>query len=271
MSFDKVLLSTLICVPLLFNYCKNGKEEIRNTKEAIPAIKSTFKEETRWDSLKISLKTVKNNEYLSINIKNKFYLQNEKYLRKKVNKFFESSKHTYILRDTNTPAYNASELTLGQLQRIYLVYKYLKDPSSLQEMGNVIEEDIKDIYAEHGGVIIFNKNRIHFKTLESCIEKNIFNNSAYKPPEEINLIPNIGGFHLHAISNNDKQYAGPSDMDLLITYITTYFGSECHEFLITPIGRGTFNIDYYGGYRIENTTTKTFDLGNYTYDTTKIK
>jgi len=189
-----------------------------------------------------------------------------------MNKLFKSSEHTYTKRYTNSiSVYNASEFSLIQLQRIYLMYEYLKDPSSLQEMGKIIEDDVKDSYAEHGGIIIFNKNKIHFKTMESYVKRELSSNTLYGAPDETFLIPNIGYFHLHAISNNEKESASPSDRDIIISYYTTNIDNESHDFLITPINRGTFNVDYYGGYRKENPVIKILDLGNYTYDTTKIE
>lgn len=276
MSLNKILLSTVISSFLFFNGCKNDKETIKNikenTKEIAPILKNLLEKKVSSNSPEISLETIRNNEYLLTNIKNKLYLQNEEYLKEKINKFVESSEHTYTKRDTNNiSVHNASEFSLIQLQRIYLMYEYLKDSSSLQDMGKIIEEDVKDLYAEHGGIILFNKKKIYFKTMESYVKRKLSSNVLYGAPDETFLIPNIGYFHLHAISNNEKESASPSDRDIIISYYTTDMDNESHDFLITPINRGTFNVDYYSGYKKENPIIKFLDLGNYTYDTTQIK
>ncbi len=275
MSFNKILFPALICSFLLFNSCKNDNKNItnirENTKEIIVKSSETLEKGAFLNSPEIPLETIRNNEYLLTNIKNKPHLQNEEYLRKEINKFIKSSEHAYVKTDTNnTIFYNVSELTLNQLQRIYLIYEHLEDSSSIQDMGKIIEKDVVDVYAEHGGIILFNKNKIYFKTLESYVKRDTSNNVLYGAPDETYLIPNIGYFHLHATSHNEKESANPSDRDLIISYFTARVCNEAHDFLITPINRGTFNVDYYGWNKEENLIIKILDLGNYNYNTSKI-
>lgn len=276
MSFKKILLSALILSPLLLNSCNNSKENIKNirgyNKEIAPTLSSILEKKAFSNSSKISLKTMRNNEYLSAFIKDKPNLQNKEHLIKKINKFIKSSEHTSVKPDTNYIFfYKTEELTLGQLQRVYLMFESLSDSSFLQEIGNIIEKDVEDKYAEHGGIVIFRKKKIYFKTLESNLEKDTSNNNLYGIPEESENTPSIGEFHLHASSYKEAKSANPSgSRDLIISDFTTQVDNESNEFLITPIKRGIFNMDYYGGHKTENPLIKVLDLGNYTYDTSKI-
>jgi hypothetical protein len=67
------------------------------------------------------------------------------------------------------------------------------------------------------------------------------------------------------------EYASPSGADLFASFkfIHLYFRDD--DFLITPVRKGKFNIDYYGGDMIINPIPKVFDLGTFSYDLTKIK
>jgi hypothetical protein len=272
MFFSKTLLPIILVSSLFLNGCKKDKEKIKeNNKEIAPTFKSILEKKASSNSSKMPLETIRNNEYLSENIKGKPHLQNEEYLRKEINKSFNSLRHTYSKNDTTKlPIYNVSELNLSQLQRIYLMYKHLRDSSFLQDIGKIIEDDVLDVYAEHGGIVVFNKKKIYFKTLESYVKRDTSNNMLYGAPEEAYVLPNLGHFHLHATDNNEDGYADPSDRDIIISYFTTHVNNESHDFLITPINRGTFNIDYYGGNKEINPVIKVFDLGNYTYNTPKI-
>lgn len=276
MLVKKMLFSSLIISSLFLHDCKDNKKEIIYAEDNIKEI--TIKPENNLEKIiitsspKIAMETVKNNEYLSTNIKNKPNLQDEEYLKNKISKFIESLEHTYVEKDTNnTIFYKVPELNLGQLQRIYLMYEYLKDSSCLQEMGKIIEEDIADKYAEHGGIILFNKNKLHFKTFESYEPRTLHNNRFYGPPDETFTTPSIGKFHLHAEYYDESKSANPSSMDLIISDYTIEADNEDYQFLIAPIRKGVFNIDYYGGEKTKDKFPKIFDLGNFSYDTTKIE
>lgn len=270
MSLKKIAPLILIFTSLFLNNCKENKNETMDIKKVLTKSSDSLEKKTSSNFPKIPLKTIRNNEYLLENIKNKPYLQDKEYIKKKINEFFKSSKHIYVKRDTNEiPIYTIQELSLGQLQRIYLVYDYLKDSSSLQEIGKIIENDVLDMYAEHGGIIIFNQKKICFKTLESSVIRDTSNNDLYGIPDEVDSIPNIGLFHLHATSHNEEEHANPSSRDIIISYFATDINNESHDFLITPIREGSFNVDYYGGHKEINPVTKVFDLGSYTYSTSK--
>jgi len=272
MSLGKISLFTLGCILLLsLNKC-NSKEDIKeNAKETISTSNNTLEKKVDLKTINIPLETIRDNKYLLKNIAGRPNLQNEEYLRDKINKYFKSFEHTCSKKDSAIlPIYDVKELSLCQLQRIYLLYEYLKDYSSLQEIGKLIEDYVLDIYAEHGGIVIFNKKKINFKTLESYVKRDTANNDIYGAPDETSILEKIGEFHLHATSENEKEYANPGHKDLIISYFTIHVNNESHDFLITPLDKWTFNIDYYGGHKEINPVVKVFDIGNYTYNTPKI-
>lgn len=276
MSLNKILLSTLIFPFLFLNNCRNDKKEQmnikKNTKEIILKSRSSIESIVYLSSSKIPPETIKNNEYLSECIKENPHLQNEEYMRKNIKKEINNSKYTFVnpKNDYIIP-YNISELTLNQLQRICLMVESLKDSSFIQEIGSIIKEDVRDKYSEHGGIVLFNENRVYLKTLKSYVKRDTSNDVLYGPPDESFHTPNLGGFHLHAQTYNEAESANPSDRDLITSYYITDLYNEANDFLITPIKKGIFNINYYGGDKFNSPVIKVMDLGTYTYDTTRLK
>jgi hypothetical protein len=144
----------------------------------------------------------------------------------------------------------------------------LKDSSFRNKIGNIIKEDVYDKYAEHGGIVILRNNKINLKTLESTLKRDTSNNNLYGQRDKKLLPENIAEFHLHAASYNEEKYSSPSSDDLVISYFNKELYNESHEFVITSIKKGEFNIDYYGGDKKDKEIIN-LDLGNYDYDTTK--
>jgi hypothetical protein len=199
-------------------------------------------------------------------------MQDDEYLIESITSHLKNLEHTYVVKDTNnTIFYKVSELNLGQLQRVYLMIKSLEKTSFIQEIGKEIERDVENKFAEHGGLILFNKKRAYLKSIESCLVKDTIYNGSYGSPEESFSIPNFGSFHIHAEDYNEIDYAHPSSRDLIISYFSTDLANETHDFLITSLKKGKFNVDYYGGHKINNPLTKVLDLGNYSYDTLNLK
>jgi hypothetical protein len=254
MSLSKILIPALVCMPLIFGGCATEKK-IANSELSYT---------------KILNQVHRNQTYLSNNIKNESYLQDKKFLEEEINKFHESSEHVYTELDTIKTIYKAPELSLSQLQKIYLMYEYLQDSPNCTKIGKIIDDDVLDIYSEHGGIIKFNRNSLYFKTFESnVLQKDTLNNTSYNTPNEAILSLNIAFFHLHATKYNKIKSAGPSNGDWGTAFFWTHLYEEYDEFLITPIKKGKFNIDYYGGDMIMNPIPKVLDLGNFSYDTIK--
>jgi hypothetical protein len=280
MALNKTLISALLIPFLFLSSCKvdsNKRPETKKQFNISTSIKN-FNEKTSppKDSPQFNLEYIesakRNNQYLEECIKNNPRLHDSQYLMGKLNFFLKNSEHTYVKKDTdNTIFYDVSELSLNQLQRVYLIIKSLEDSSFIQEIGKEIEEDVKDKYAEHGGIILFDKKRVHLKSIESCLVKDTIYNGFYGPSEESFFTSNLGSFHIHAEDYTEIDYAHPSSRDLITSYFSTHITNEAHDFLITSLRKGTFNLDYYGGHKAENPITKILDLGNYNYDTSEVE
>jgi len=154
---------------------------------------------------------------------------------------------------------------------VNLMSESLKDSSFRNKIGNIIKEDVYDKYAEHGGIVILSNNKINLKTLESTLKRDTSNNNLYGQRDKKLLPENIAEFHLHSASYNEEKYSIPGPDDLTISYFTNDLYGESHEFVITSLRKGKFNIDYYGGDKTKNKEITTIDMGNYNYDTTSTK
>jgi hypothetical protein len=275
MVSKKLLLTGLFL--LLFNLNnKNGEIDLNlpknhlNSKTEIKIENSNIERDKRKNNF-FKEETKKDDIYLEKNTEDIPQFKNENYLKDKINKYTYKLHHASgKIKLNDSDFYKIKELSLHQLQRIYLVLNSLQDSAFRNELGRIIEKDVLDKYAEHGGIILFKKNKIYFKTLESYLSKDTLNNEFYGPPEKKILYPNIGDFHLHATSYNEKNYANPSLDDLIISFYTAQLDKESHDFLITPLKKGIFNVDYYGGIKDKDGSIKVFDLGNYQYDTLSI-
>jgi hypothetical protein len=279
MKINKALLSLFALDFILLSGCTLNNKENNNFKEETKSniVSENFNEEKiifsppSFNSEYLE-NARKSNEYLYELIKNKSNMQNIEYLTKSIEFSLQNLEHTPVVKDTNnTIFYNVSELNLGQLQRIYLMINSLKESSFVQEIGKEIKRDVENKFAEHGGLTLFNKKRIYLKSIESCLIKDTIYNGFYGPSEESFSIPNLGSFHIHAEEYNEKDYAHPSSRDLIISYFSTHLANETHDFVITSLEKGKFNVDYYGGHKTDNPITKVLDLGNYTYDTLDLK
>jgi hypothetical protein len=180
-TLRNILLPTLV-VASLFLGNNNNNNNNNNTPEETPAqIENMSIEEmlrndshNKRDNLtikEIALQTFENEKYLDKKIKHKLSMNNEEYLQNKINEFAKHSEHFYDKKDQKELIYDTSELSLCQLQKIYLIYEYLKDSSNRKKIGKIIEADLLDPYAEHGGIIKFKKDKIYFKELESALDK----------------------------------------------------------------------------------------------------
>ncbi|MFH1503573.1 MAG: hypothetical protein ABIE36_02865 [Candidatus Diapherotrites archaeon] len=278
MSFKKIFLTTLILSSLFLNDCKNDKNKTEisknikiESKEFNSSIEKILLMNSKKDSPN-SKNSDKHNEYLSMHTKGNPLLEDEMYLKNKIAQSMKLSKHSYGKeKKNNEDFYDINDLSLKQLQRIFLVLESLKNPSSLQEIGKIIKDDVADKYAEHGGIILSQKDKIYFKTLESWIKRDTMYNEMYGFQDKDSIPPNLGSFHLHASVYDEEKHANPSSRDIIISFYTVDVYKEAHEFLITSLKKGSFNVDYYGGDKTKGPLSKILDLGNYSYDTLKIE
>jgi len=227
---------------------------------------------------KINLTRI-NEEYLQKFLENSKFFNNHFELSQSISVILKNKEHTYRLKENNQNAilseqiYQTYDLSLSQNQKIYLMIKSLKDSSFLNQIGQIIENDIPDKYSEHGGVITISpKLKLELNVIESENAKNKIeeNNNFYQLPEWAYAIPHIAKFHLHSESYNESKFAGPGIQDQITSKNSIDAYGLSNEFIITPIKKGEFNMDYLGGDSLLSKKTKSIDLGNYEYDSTKI-
>jgi hypothetical protein len=201
-----------------------------------------------------------NKRYLLDHIQNNPKLNSREILINEISKNIANNKHIYKNRGRKVK--DLSELSNPQLQKIYLVYQSLQTPEFCKKLEKIIEEDLNDSFAEHGGIVNFDEyGRLTLKSYPSTL--GIKDNRAYQPPLEAVLENQIASFHLHAVKKHYKRGAHPSEIDLLDAFrdIKSYGTSD--KFLITPLRNGIVNIDYFGGDSTKSFYPKILDLGTF--------
>ena len=164
----------------------------------------------------------------------------------------------------------APKMTMGQL-RIYFMLNALKNVSFCDTIGKFISEDASDIYAEHGGLVNFdNNNALRLENRTNVLPKIPENNNKYYIVEEDIDSPFISIYHLHASTFDDSKFAGPSPSDLHRPIHATIALGEAHEFVITSLSKGRFNVDYFGSDSTLYTGIILVDLGCYKYNLSKV-
>lgn len=227
---------------------------------------------------KIILKGVekKNELYLYENTSNISLFDDEEAIKDTIINWLKEKKHSYR---ADPPIFNEhysqiNELSIDQNKVIYLMMTSLENFNFANEIGERIRGDIKDKYSESGGIVNFrgeNNLNLEFLESESYKLKDKANNGEYLLPIEGLFLKRIAYFHLHAPSYNKYFFAGPSTTDISTLEKGLVVSDLTNEFIITSIRKGEFNIDYIGAYIKKDKKIKIIDLGNYTYDTTKIK
>jgi hypothetical protein len=220
-------------------------------------------------------------KYIDANTTGIKIFNNNELLKERIINIIKTKEYTYrttygdSIRPHNESYSQVLDLSIHQNKIIYLMLISLKDTMFLNRIGEIIKEDVNDIYSESGGIIKFEKNRkIYLKNIKSTAEfkhDEIFNNTYYLPEKE-DSVSKIAYFHLHATTYNETPYAGPSSLDLMHASFL-HHSNMTNEFLITSLKKGKFNIDYYGmdiragetGLLYEGDDIKIIDLGNYCY------
>jgi len=163
-------------------------------------------------------------------------------------------------------------LTLMELNAIKTIQNSLT-PETISQIGRLIQEDLKTgettIFGvrkdgtkgdfkliadktELGGLAFYDPETKTIKFV-SYEPNNMENNGAFNAPKiPFSERATSFSFHLHATNIDDSKYAGPSFADSLSSVFTG------NGIVITSIGKGKFNIDYY-------TPERVVDLGNYVY------
>jgi len=200
-------------------------------------------------------------------------VQKEKY-KQKIITYLEGKEHSY--RDSiksMVPKYNedflpqADSLHEDQLKVINLMLKNLKNKKFIEEIGGAIFNDVDDEYSAHGGVIESDLNeKLKLTFVENKLPKIKRFNDLYLPSEEINSMDYLAEFHFHAETYNQTPLSGPNPLDQILQKSKLYKKEFVHEFVITSLEKGKFNIDYFGSHKGTDGKMRVVDLGNYNYD-----
>jgi hypothetical protein len=213
-----------------------------------------------------------NDKYLLDNSEKIFIYSSRIYplLTDKINSLLDTLESANRKEEWLPPEYTHmdEDWSLGSKLRIYLMLDALKDRSFCNTIGEMISKDVYDKYAEHGGTINFDENyNLRFKNIKSIADRTEKQNETYQFDEESLVKPFIALYHLHATKFDDSDFAGPSSWDTLLPFEIILARGGAHEFVITSLSKGKFNIDYYGGDH--HSGLKVLDLGVYTYNYTK--
>lgn len=145
------------------------------------------------------------------------------------------------------------KLDESDLIKIYTLSDSFKDHEVKEQVGRIVKTDLINDRTELGGLIHLKEGKIDF---EMYAPKCKGDDGAYIFTNRLmnKLRQSICSFHLHAVSIDEKKHAGPSIEDL---ETSEYLFRD--DVVITPIGEGKFNADYYTPNGI------VIDLGNYEY------
>ncbi len=183
------------------------------------------------------------------------------------------SRPGYIDQDTGwTYGEESSQvylLTQNQFKVTQLLMEALENEEFLESIGEIIEADLQDADAEHGGFVLFDE---HFGLYLLDIPSAAKVNTGYSMPDGLyEEIPHLAYFHLHAIDKDCSTYAGPSRSDRSFCRHKALSQGDFHCVVITKLEGDRFNIDFFGAdYESANPDGDTvdmivLDLGAYGY------
>lgn len=195
-------------------------------------------------------------------------------IKNKIEKKLQTKEFSYREKEDSLdyvfPEYyklNIDSLDEYDYKLIHATLKELEKEKFRNQIGKWINEDGYDFYSEWGGVISLINNKIKMDLIPSTcsIEQTQECDDFYTLPENIKLKENGHLFHMHAKDFDESPFSGPSLLDISSQQNEARFRKkEIREFLITSIGYGEFNIDFYKTTPNPRKTT-VIDLGNYKY------
>lgn len=135
-------------------------------------------------------------------------------------------------------------LSPRQLVRVYLIMEALKTEKFKTDIGVIVEDDLKDMDSEHGGLVLFDGGNLTLHDIPSASKGD---NNRYRLAGEFLNTPHIIPFHLHADSQDETESSGPSTIDMFFSSLEGYLDSgESHNIVVTKLKGRRFNIDFYG-------------------------
>lgn len=162
-----------------------------------------------------------------------------------------------------------------QFLRAYLLFEALQGQELIDNLGELVEEDLQDVYSEHGGLVCFDdEGELFFRPIESVLakEKDLKNNHRFMLPPEAYAIPHVFRYHFHAISEDNSHDSGPSGYapgtkgDLISCADETRYRGESHCVLVSKLSGSKVNVDYYTGEMMNGRVKiAVIDMGDYEY------
>jgi|SRR3989338_1973073 len=149
--------------------------------------------------------------------------------------------HSY--RYTNELPTTVFNLSPRQLVRAYLIMEALKTEKFKTDIGVIVEDDLKDMDSEHGGLVLFDGGNLTLHDIPSASKGD--NNRYILAGDSLNL-PHIIPFHLHAASQDETENSGPSTIDMFSSLEGYLDSGESHNIVVTKLKGRRFNIDFYG-------------------------
>jgi hypothetical protein len=179
----------------------------------------------------------------------------------------ENKNHTYprYANHSEGPE-EIKKLNMIQLLKVYKALEALKKKGFINRIAEEIRRDIEDLSSEHGGIILFDqRGELAIKVYPSVSSGN---NDFYQPPKEAIRSDKFSDFHIHARTEDESPFAGPSDIlggDLSIPVKYARLGLPYTAMLFTKLRGNAFNSDIYFANPEDPLSPVVIDLGNYSY------
>jgi hypothetical protein len=113
---------------------------------------------------------------------------------------------------------------VSNINSLYLIKGYLdyfEDSDNLRQISGLMNDDLKDNFSEHGGVVFCINGKYQFKSIQSALkarDKNLENNEKYLFETWTKYLGVIGYFHFHSTQDDNSKYSGPSGSEKALRY-----------------------------------------------------
>ncbi|MBF0107058.1 MAG: HEAT repeat domain-containing protein [Deltaproteobacteria bacterium] len=155
-------------------------------------------------------------------------------------------KQKHMPRDPRFTDYreqsSPEELSAVEIIKVQTLLEHFSNQRAVDTLCEMMERDISDKETEYGGQInLTPEGKISFEEARTQLE---LGDGTYLPTfESLKETTNdFGSFHFHALSQNQKLFAGPSSTG---GDLSASAHSNADGVVITPVGKNSFNVDYY--------------------------
>jgi len=193
--------------------------------------------------------------------------RNRPYLEELILKELNIRAHTFPKEaDHSEMADEVKRLNAVQLLKVYTALESLQKEDLIKMIAQELRKDVEDHSSEHGGIVVFdNHGRLKIEVYPSMAKGD---NNSYLPPSEAIKSKKFSDFHMHARSEDETIFAGPSDIlggDLNVPLKYAKQNLPYTALLFTKLKGKAFNADIYFGNPEDPLWPVVVDLGNYSY------